>query len=196
MPGIERPMPPAEPAPPPTAERIPFGRAQWLAPGMTIRKAKLGGGDLLYLLQLPGGLTTVPHGHVGLEFTAVLEGAYDDESGHFAAGDFAEMTDEIDHQPSVAAGQLIRAEQFDVSGVEHELIKPRVNLRIVRRGAGFVSRFARRGFHLAQFGLRFREHVVHARFGFHLAHAGGHLVEGVGGRFANGCRKVCEQDVQ
>jgi len=105
MAGIERPTPPAEAAPPPTTMRIPFGRAQWLAPGMTIRKAKLGGGDLLYLLQLPGGIRTVPHGHVGMEFTTVLEGAYNDEAGRFAAGDFAEMTEEIDHRPTVAPGQ-------------------------------------------------------------------------------------------
>lgn len=105
MAGIERPLPTPEPASPPTVDRIPFGRAQWLAPGMTIRKAKLGGGDLLYLLQLPGGIKTVPHGHEGMEFTTVLDGAYDDETGRFAAGDFAELTDEADHQPTVAPGQ-------------------------------------------------------------------------------------------
>jgi len=105
MAGIDRPVPPAEPAPPPTAQRIPFGRAQWLAPGMSIRKARLGDGDLLYLLQLPGGIATVPHGHEGMEFTTVLEGAYDDEAGRFAAGDFAELTDEAHHQPTVTPGQ-------------------------------------------------------------------------------------------
>jgi putative transcriptional regulator len=86
----------------PAAERIPFGREFWLAPGMSIRKARIDdSGDLLYLLRLPSGLRTIPHGHGGVEFTAVLKGAYSDGEGVFAAGDFAEMTEDINHQPSV-----------------------------------------------------------------------------------------------
>lgn len=87
----------------PVAERIPFGREVWFAPGMGIRKARVdGSGDLLYLLRLPAGLKTIPHGHQGMEFTAILKGAFEDAEGKFSAGDFAEMTDEIDHQPSVS----------------------------------------------------------------------------------------------
>jgi len=104
MAGIERPLPLVEPPPLPTADRIPFGRVQWLAPGMTIRKARLGG-DLLYLLRLPGGVKTIPHGHAGAEFTTVLEGAYDDVTGRFAAGDFVEMSEDVEHHPSVMAGE-------------------------------------------------------------------------------------------
>lgn len=86
----------------PTAERIPFGPERQIAPGMGLRKAKISDhGDLLYLLRLPAGLTTIPHGHQGLEFTTVLKGAFEDDEGRFAAGDFAEMTDDIDHRPSV-----------------------------------------------------------------------------------------------
>ena len=100
--GIERPHPPS-PAPRALiAERIPFGREIRFAPGMGVRKARIDdSGDLLYLLRLPAGLKTIPHGHQGQEFTAVLKGAFEDDEGRFAAGDFAEMTDEIDHQPSV-----------------------------------------------------------------------------------------------
>jgi putative transcriptional regulator len=103
MAAIERPLDAAPaPTPKPAADRIPFGREMWIGPGMGIRKARIDdGGDLLYLLRLPAGLQTIPHGHQGLEFTAVLKGAFEDDSGRFAAGDFAEMTDEIDHQPSV-----------------------------------------------------------------------------------------------
>jgi putative transcriptional regulator len=85
-----------------TAERIPFGPERRIAPGIGLRKAKISDhGDLLYLLRLPAGVTTVPHGHNGVEFTQVLQGAFDDLGDRYAAGDFAEMTPDIDHQPSV-----------------------------------------------------------------------------------------------
>jgi putative transcriptional regulator len=88
-----------------TTDRIPFGPERWLAPGMSIRKAKVGSGeDLLYVLRLPSGLKTIPHGHHGVEFTAVLTGAYDDGEGHFAAGDFCELDPAIEHQPQVTKG--------------------------------------------------------------------------------------------
>lgn len=102
MAGIERPYDHVPSSVRPVAERLPFGREIRFAPGMGVRKARIdGSGDLLYLLRLPAGLKTIPHGHQGQEFTAVLKGAFADDEGQFAAGDFAEMTDEIDHQPSV-----------------------------------------------------------------------------------------------
>lgn len=102
MAGIERPQPAPSGPVKPVAERIPFGREIRFAPGMGVRKARIDdSGDLLYLLRLPAGLTTIPHGHMGLEFTTVLKGAFEDDEGRFAAGDFAEMTDDIDHRPSV-----------------------------------------------------------------------------------------------
>ena len=88
----------------PTSERIPFGRERWLAPGMSIRKAKMRGGDLLYMLRLPQGVKTVPHGHQGTEFTTVLKGAYVDGEGRFAAGDFSELNPAVEHQPHVDQG--------------------------------------------------------------------------------------------
>lgn len=104
MAGIERPRR----TPPPgqsTTERIPFGRELWIGPGMGVRKARLDGEDLLYLLRLPPGLRTIPHGHGGAEYTAVLKGAFDDGQGVFAAGDFGEMSaDDVDHQPLVLPG--------------------------------------------------------------------------------------------
>lgn len=89
---------------PPTVDRIPFGPKRWLAPGMSIRKAKVGAsGDLLYLLRLPAGVSTIPHGHQGTEFTAVLTGSYHDGLDHFAAGDFCELDAKSEHQPQVSA---------------------------------------------------------------------------------------------
>jgi putative transcriptional regulator len=70
---------------------------------MGIRKARrLGKGrDLLYLLRLPAGQTTLPHGHNGVEFTTVLKGAYKDGDEIYAAGDFCELDASCDHQPQV-----------------------------------------------------------------------------------------------
>lgn len=99
---IERPVDPAAPSKP-ILERIPFGATRRLGPGISIRKAAIEGGDLLYLLRLPAGLQTVPHGHQGLEYTTILKGAYEDGTGVFSAGDFADVDPEIDHQPRVLA---------------------------------------------------------------------------------------------
>lgn len=88
-----------------TLDRIPFGPERWLAPGMSIRKAKSGEyADLLYLLRLPSGQKTVPHGHQGTEFTQVLKGAYVDGDGRMAAGDFCELNQASQHQPHVDQG--------------------------------------------------------------------------------------------
>lgn len=116
MAGIERPLDSAAATPVrPAMERIPFGREMWIAPGMSIRKAKMSGSDLLYRLRLPGGLTTITHGHGGVEFTVVLKGAFDDGQSVLSVGDFAEMTEEIDHTPTVIPGSecicLIASEQ-------------------------------------------------------------------------------------
>ena len=70
---------------------------------MSIRKAKTGGSDLLYVLRLPAGLQTIPHGHLGTEFTTVVKGAFDDGTGVFAAGDFADVNEAVDHLPHVTA---------------------------------------------------------------------------------------------
>ena len=85
------------------ADRIRFGRKRYVAPGVWVRHAdrEAAGKDLLYLLRIPRGLTAVPHGHRGQEFTAVLKGAYADEMGTFAAGDFAEFNGGDEHRPSV-----------------------------------------------------------------------------------------------
>ena len=102
MAGLDRPLhPPASSRA--TLDRIKFGRELWLAPGMSIRKAKTGGGDLLYLLRLPAGLQTIPHGHQGTEYTTVVKGAFDDGTGIFAAGDFADVDESVDHLPHVTA---------------------------------------------------------------------------------------------
>lgn len=103
MAGIERPLPEsAAEASAPVVDRLTFGAATWIGPGMAVRRVRSGvGEDLLYQLRLPAGLTTIPHGHAGIEFTAVLKGAFEDGAGRFSVGDFAEMTEAVEHQPTI-----------------------------------------------------------------------------------------------
>lgn len=104
MAGTERPPAAASPPAPPTARRVPFGRELWLGPGMGVRKARMEGGDFLYQLRLPAGQETFPHGHHGVEFTAVLKGAFNDGFETYEAGDFAEADQDLEHKPHVEAG--------------------------------------------------------------------------------------------
>jgi putative transcriptional regulator len=101
MAGIERPVEGAPMRSPMTVDRVPFGRKIWIGPGMHISKAKMEGGDLLYRLSLPAGQATFPHDHNGLEFTAVLTGAFNDGFETYAAGDFAEANPNFQHKPNV-----------------------------------------------------------------------------------------------
>ncbi|MGN2246874.1 ChrR family anti-sigma-E factor [Frateuria sp. GZRR35] len=86
-----------------------FGRAfdalrwRWMAPGMHYIRARVDRGTLLLIRIAPGkGLPR--HGHHGDELTCVLQGAYDDEFGHFRHGDLAELGSEERHKPVSAAG--------------------------------------------------------------------------------------------
>ncbi len=88
-----------------TAERVKFGAEWGISKGMGIRKARDGaGGELLYLLRLPSGQKTLPHGHRGVEYTTVLKGAYNDNGELYAAGDFCELDPAVEHQPHVVPG--------------------------------------------------------------------------------------------
>ncbi|MDX2289672.1 MAG: ChrR family anti-sigma-E factor [Hyphomicrobiaceae bacterium] len=55
-------------------------------------------GDLRLLKIAPGQIMP-EHGHGGCELTLVLAGAYRDEIGLFAAGDVADLGDDIEHMP-------------------------------------------------------------------------------------------------
>lgn len=56
------------------------------------------GGNLL-LLRVAPGMALGLHGHRGSEQTVILKGAYADELGRFAVGDFCETDEEITHRP-------------------------------------------------------------------------------------------------
>lgn len=104
---IERPAQPIELSEADRADilsSLKLKRRRWLAPGVWMAPVDLQavGDDLLYVLRVPAGARTFPHGHNGCEFTAVLRGAYDDGTGVYVAGDFQEVDGEQDHQPVIA----------------------------------------------------------------------------------------------
>lgn len=78
-------------------------RLAWkrLAPGvwhLPLPLSEAAEGDLRLLKVLPG--RAMPeHGHGGAELTLILQGAYSDKLGRFAAGDIADLGDDVEHQP-------------------------------------------------------------------------------------------------
>ena len=53
------------------------------------------------LLRGRPGLKLPAHGHVGTEFTLVLQGWLHDDRGAFGPGDLDEADDDVDHEPVV-----------------------------------------------------------------------------------------------
>lgn len=75
-----------------------------LAPGLhqielLPRSYRTGAG--VRLLKISPGTQLPHHGHNGRELTLVLEGSYCDELGRYAAGDVADLDDEVSHRPVV-----------------------------------------------------------------------------------------------
>ena len=68
-----------------------------------IRATGPGGGTLL-MLRIRAGKSMPVHGHGASEITQILQGAYDDALGHFAAGDVADLDAETQHQPVTSSG--------------------------------------------------------------------------------------------
>lgn len=73
------------------------------APGVAIFDVKLPSfaQGQLRLLRIGAGRAMPEHGHGGEEITMVLKGAYVDHMGRFAAGDVADLDEEIEHRPVV-----------------------------------------------------------------------------------------------
>ncbi|EPX83368.1 ChrR family anti-sigma-E factor [Salipiger mucosus] len=74
---------------------------KWRPVGMGVKQAILPTSSeaSARLLYIPAGMAMPDHGHRGMELTLVLQGAFEDEDGHFARGDIEIATDEIEHTP-------------------------------------------------------------------------------------------------
>lgn len=97
-------QPPAEQADRrPLMERLSLKPRKWVAPGVWVAGVDTPHApeNRVYLLSVGRGGLTARHEHTGAEFCTVLSGAYRDELGVFAAGDFAAAEPDLNHQPVV-----------------------------------------------------------------------------------------------
>lgn len=87
----------------PLIERLQMKPKRWVAPGVWVAAVDTPHApeNRVYLLSVAPGMPTARHEHTGAEFCTVLQGAYSDELGTFAAGDFAAAYGELNHQPVV-----------------------------------------------------------------------------------------------
>ena len=84
-------------------ERLSLKPKKWVAPGVWVAGVDTPHApqNRVYLLSVASGGLTARHEHSGAEFCTVLKGAYQDELGIFAAGDFAAAESDLNHQPIV-----------------------------------------------------------------------------------------------
>lgn len=88
-------------------ERLSLKPKKWVAPGVWVAGVNTPHApqNRVYLLSVASGGLTARHEHSGAEFCTVLSGAYRDELGLFAAGDFAAAESDLNHQPIVQGGE-------------------------------------------------------------------------------------------
>lgn len=79
----------------------------WKRLGAGIRQTILSGDaeGSVRLLYIPPGAAVPDHGHGGLELTMVLQGSFDDETGHYGVGDVEVADDGLEHTPVAGPGE-------------------------------------------------------------------------------------------
>lgn len=87
----------------PLLERLSLKPKKWIAPGVWVAAVDTPHAreNRVYLLSVAPGMPAARHEHSGAEFCTVLKGAFRDEVGLFAAGDFAAADDDLNHLPVV-----------------------------------------------------------------------------------------------
>jgi putative transcriptional regulator len=96
-------QPAAAPDTRPLLERLSLKPKKWIAPGVWVAAVDTphAAENRVYLLSVAPGKPAARHAHSGAEFCTVLKGAYRDEVGRFAAGDFAAAYEDLNHLPVV-----------------------------------------------------------------------------------------------
>ena len=80
---------------------------RWRPVGMGVKQAILRTSSTATarLLFIPAGAAVPDHGHRGTELTLVLQGAFSDESDHFARGDIEVADEQMEHMPVADVGE-------------------------------------------------------------------------------------------
>jgi putative transcriptional regulator len=94
--------PPALPDVPRTLAPYELGRWQPIGRGIALRRVAVHDSRArVFMLRAGPGIWLPAHRHTGLEWTAILSGAYEHQYGRFAAGDFDEAGESHEHRPVV-----------------------------------------------------------------------------------------------
>ncbi|MFT4120955.1 ChrR family anti-sigma-E factor [Bradyrhizobium sp.] len=82
------------------------GPWRWIGPGVYWRKVEVpqSEGTRVFMLKAAPGSSLPHHGHSGIEWTCVLQGAFRHDFGRYGPGDFDEADDTVDHTPFVEQG--------------------------------------------------------------------------------------------
>ncbi|HXI07886.1 MAG: ChrR family anti-sigma-E factor [Bradyrhizobium sp.] len=82
------------------------GPWRWIGPGVYWRGADVPSSDgtRVFMLKSAPGSSLPHHGHSGVEWTCVLEGAFRHEQGRYGPGDFDDADDNVHHTPFVEPG--------------------------------------------------------------------------------------------
>ncbi|MBW9262739.1 MAG: ChrR family anti-sigma-E factor [Candidatus Thiodiazotropha sp. (ex. Lucinisca nassula)] len=108
---------------------------QSLMPG--VRQYQLAGiesgNGSVRLLSISPGIRIPHHTHMGGELTLVIEGAYEDEIGHFKAGDLADLDASCNHQP-IAVGNkpciclIATDDKLRFTGLLSRMVQPLIGI--------------------------------------------------------------------
>ncbi len=83
----------------------PLGAWRWIGPGIYWRPVDLASPDTrVFMLKAAPGTALPDHSHTGIEWTAVLQGAFRHDHGRYGAGDFDEADESVEHNPRVEDG--------------------------------------------------------------------------------------------
>jgi len=98
---------PIAPETPVTLQALAVRRWWWLGPGVRLMPlSRRDASDTrLDLIRVAPGVAMPGHGHTGAEIACILQGAYTDETGEYAAYDIAEGDAGLDHAPVASAGR-------------------------------------------------------------------------------------------
>jgi putative transcriptional regulator len=85
--------------------RYAIGPWRWIGRGVQWRPVDVASDDgvRVFMLRAKRGTRLPRHRHTGTEWTCVFEGAFSHDLGRYAAGDFDEADESVEHNPAVDA---------------------------------------------------------------------------------------------
>lgn len=111
-----------------------LGAWRWIGPGIYWREVEVPAATTrVFMLKAAPGTPLPDHTHTGIEWTAILQGAFRHELGRYGVGDFDEADDSVTHRPVVEAGEecicLVAMEgELRLRGIIGRLMQPFVRI--------------------------------------------------------------------